>query len=68
MPKIKTRKTAAKRFYITGTGKILRGNTGDNHLQMKKSASRKRRLEQKHGVSSGEKQKIRRMIPGLSAK
>jgi large subunit ribosomal protein L35 len=65
VPKIKTRKTAAKRFYITGTGKIVRGNAGDNHLQMKKGPSRKRRLEQKHGVTTGERRNIKRMIPGL---
>jgi large subunit ribosomal protein L35 len=65
VPKIKTRKTAAKRFYVTGSGKILRGNSGDNHLQMKKGPSRKRRLEMKHGVTTGEEKKIRRMLPGL---
>lgn len=65
MPKIRTNKTAAKRFSVTGKGKILRSNAGDNHLQMKKSPSRQRRLEMKHGVTNGEGRKIRRMIPGL---
>ena len=65
MPKLKTCKTAAKRFEVTGTGKIRRGNTGMNHLKMKKSKSAKRRLSMKSGVSSGEKRVIRRMVPGL---
>ena len=64
MPKIKTRKTAAKRFKITGTGKIMRRNTGKGHLMMKKSGSRKRRLTLESTVAGGEKQKVRRMIPG----
>lgn len=65
MPKIRTCKTAAKRFKISGTGKILRETTGMNHLKMKKSASAKRRLSIKHGVTSGQKRVIRRQIPGI---
>lgn len=64
MPKMKTRKTAAKRFKITGTGKIMRRNTGKGHLMMKKSASRKRRLSIESTVAGSEKQKVRRMVPG----
>ncbi len=64
-PKLKTCKTAAKRFESTGTGKIRRGNTGMNHLKMKKSKSAKRRLSMKSGVTNGEKRVIRRMVPGL---
>ncbi|MCE5198580.1 MAG: 50S ribosomal protein L35 [Armatimonadota bacterium] len=65
MPKIKTRKTAAKRFEVTANGKIRRGNTGMNHLKMKKSSSAKRRLSMKSGVTNGEKRVIRRLIPGM---
>lgn len=65
MPKLKTCKTAAKRFESTGTGKIRRGNTGMNHLKMKKSKSAKRRLSMKSGVTTGEKRVIRRMVPNL---
>jgi len=64
MPKMKTRKTAAKRFKITGTGKIMRRNTGRGHLMMKKSGSRKRRLTLESTVARGEKQKVRRMVQG----
>jgi large subunit ribosomal protein L35 len=65
VPKLKTSKTAAKRFEVTATGKIRRGNTGMNHLKMKKSKSAKRRLSMKSGVTTGEKRVIRRMVPGL---
>jgi len=63
MPKMKTRKSAAKRFKITSTGKIIRRNTGKGHLMMKKSPGRKRRLAVESSVATGEKQKVRRMIP-----
>lgn len=65
MPKIKTRKTAAKRFRITATGKITRRNTGKGHLMMKKSGSRKRRLTLESVVQGGDKQRVRRMVPNL---
>jgi len=65
MPKIRTRKTAAKRFRVTASGKIMRQNTGRGHLMMKKCGSRKRRLSLESTVSSGEKQKIHRMMPGI---
>jgi large subunit ribosomal protein L35 len=65
VPKIRTCKTAAKRFKTSGTGKILRETTGMNHLKMKKTASAKRRLSIKHGVTSGQKRVIRRQMPGI---
>lgn len=63
--KLKTSKTAAKRFEITGTGKIRHGATGMNHLKMSKSSSAKRRLAIKSEVTSGQKRVIRRMVTGL---
>jgi len=65
VPKIKTRKTAAKRFEVTGTGKIRHGATGMNHLKMRKTASAKRRLSIKSGVTSGQTRVIKRQIPGI---
>jgi large subunit ribosomal protein L35 len=63
MPKMKTKKAAAKRFKVTGTGKIMRDNTSKGHLMMKKSNSQKRRLTLESTVSSGEKQKVHRLMP-----
>ena len=40
----KTKKSAAKRFKITGTGKILRRKAGLRHLASSKSSKRKRNL------------------------
>lgn len=42
MPKMKTHKGAAKRFRITRNGKILRGQTGGNHLRRRRRKARKR--------------------------
>jgi len=44
MPKIKTHRGAAKRFKVTGTGKIKRWSGGKSHLLTGKSAKRTRRL------------------------
>jgi len=65
VPKIRTRKTAAKRFEVTGGGKIRHGSTGMNHLKMKKPKSAKRRLTIKSTANSAQKRTIRRMVPGL---
>ncbi len=64
MPKTKTKKSATKRFRLTGSGKIMRAKVGRSHLLKKKSASRKRRLRKKEAVVSGEARDIKRMITG----
>jgi len=62
MPKIKTNKTAAKRFKITGSGKITRRKAYNNHMFFGKSASRKRRLEQEPELFKGEQKRVKRML------
>ena len=42
MPKMKTHKGTAKRFKLTGSGKIKRGNAFKSHILEKKSPKRKR--------------------------
>ncbi|MCE5330379.1 50S ribosomal protein L35 [bacterium] len=44
MPKLKTNKAAAKRFKVTGSGKIMRQKAYKSHILTKKTADRKRRL------------------------
>lgn len=46
MPKIKTRRSAAKRFSQTGSGKFKRRRQNLRHILTKKAASRKMRLGQ----------------------
>jgi len=44
MPKMKSHRGAAKRFRITKTGKVLHRKATGNHMLIKKSSSRKRRV------------------------
>lgn len=63
MPKIKTCKTAIKRFKVTGNGKILRKSSGNAHMMLAKSPAQKRRLEIESEVTGGTKARIKRLIP-----
>ena len=63
MPKVKTRKTAAKRFKVTGTGKLMYEHSRMNHLKINKRKSRLRRMTLEGQATGGEKDKIRRMLP-----
>jgi large subunit ribosomal protein L35 len=51
MPKMKTHKGTAKRFRVTGTGKIVRGKAFKSHILEKKSPKRKRNFRQETLVS-----------------
>ncbi|GAH28732.1 50S ribosomal protein L35 [subsurface metagenome] len=62
MPKIKTHKGAAKRFKVTGSGKIVRVKAYKGHILTKKNAERKRRLGRKQEVSASDKKKVRRLL------
>ena len=46
MPKLKTSKSAAKRFKVTGTGKLKRSKAYKQHILTKKTTKRKRTLRQ----------------------
>ena len=63
MPKMKTRKAAAKRFKETGTGKFMHNCAYGRHILTKKSAKRKRRLGQATGVKSSEMRRLRASLP-----
>jgi large subunit ribosomal protein L35 len=63
MPKMKTRKCAAKRVKKTGTGKFLRNRAGHRHILTKKSSKRKRHLGQSVVVKSTEMKRIRSSMP-----
>lgn len=62
MPKMKSHRGAAKRFEITGTGKIRRRRAFKNHILEKKSAKRKRRLSTPDVVSDADAKRIRRLL------
>jgi large subunit ribosomal protein L35 len=62
MPKMKTHRGAAKRFKITGTGKIRRRQVNLNHFLGKKTSSRKRRLARPETLHPGDEARINRML------
>jgi len=63
VPKIKTRRAAAKRFKKTATGKIKRKKAYASHILTKKSPKRKRSLRKASLISPIDMSKIRRMLP-----
>ncbi|RKY03129.1 50S ribosomal protein L35 [Candidatus Poribacteria bacterium] len=63
MPKMKTNKSAAKRFKVTATGKIKRYKAYSSHLFLSKTSKRKRRLSKPDLVDPSDKKRIRRLIP-----
>jgi len=63
MPKMKTKKSAAKRFRKTGSGKIMYNKSGNRHLSTKKSSKRKRRLRKDTCLSKAMTSKVNEMIP-----
>ncbi len=63
MPKLKTRKCAAKRLKQTGTGKYRHNKAGARHLKTCKNAKRKRRLRQDGAVSPAESRRIKIALP-----
>ena len=63
VPKLKTNKTAAKRFGITGTGLFTRTKGGKSHLRVRKSPRAKAQYDEMQVVSKVDAPRIRRMLP-----
>lgn len=63
MPKVKTKKTAAKRFKKTATGKLKYAHMGGSHILTGKSRKQKRRLGGKSLVAATDEKRISRTIP-----
>ncbi|MDH4227945.1 MAG: 50S ribosomal protein L35 [Deltaproteobacteria bacterium] len=63
MPKMKTNSGAAKRFKVTGSGKIKRAKSGTRHLLNSKNRNRKRRLKEDSYVESANMRNIKMLLP-----
>jgi large subunit ribosomal protein L35 len=63
MPKMKTKKAAAKRFRVTGSGRVRRPKAGGNHGMQEKSRKRLRRLRQNDMVDKSMQKRAKRMLP-----
>lgn len=62
MPKMKTHRGAAKRFRVTGTGKIRRRKAFRSHLLEKKPSKRTRRLGRGAEVTGRDRKHVQRLL------
>ncbi len=65
MPKMKTHRGSAKRFSLTGTGKLKRNKSNRQHILTKKRTKRKRQLRQHDLVSEHDEPRVRKLLPYL---
>ena len=65
MPKIKTNRAAAKRFQVTGTGKLKRNKAYKSHILTKKSAKRKRNLRHQTIIDATNVKNMKKVLPYL---
>ena len=66
MPKLKTHKSAQKRFKVSGSGKLLRTRGPKSHLRRRKSKRVLAALDKTFPVSTrGDRKRIKRLVPFL---
>jgi len=64
--KLKTHKATAKRFKVTGSGKVMRTKGGKSHLRRRKSSRVKRSLDKMQEVATSKQaRRIKRLAPYL---
>lgn len=63
MPKMKTRRSAAKRFKATATGEFKRAKAFKSHILETKSPKRKRNLRKATLVSQSDHERVVKMLP-----
>lgn len=62
MPKLKTKKIVAKRFKVTGTGKLMHRVQGARHLRRRKDKRRQRRQDRLKVISKSFDRKIKTFL------
>ena len=63
MPKMKTKRSAAKRFKVRGSGSIKRSHAFKRHILTKRTTKNKRQLRGTTSVHSSDKASVRAMLP-----
>ena len=63
MPKMKTKRSAAKRYKLTASGKVRYKKQNLRHILTKNNSKRKRRLRQPAILSSVEADRARKLLP-----
>ena len=62
MPKMKTHRGSAKRFRVTGTGKIMRAKAYKSHILTKKSPKRKRNFRKEEEIAKSDRRVVARNL------
>lgn len=62
MPKMKTHKGSAKRFRVTGTGKVMRAKAYKSHIMTKKSQKRKRNFRHETEIAAADAKVIKKNL------
>lgn len=65
MPKMKTKRAAAKRVKVTGSGKLMRRSGWKSHLLETKPPTRRRRLRKAHPISAVDARRVKQLVPYL---
>lgn len=65
MPKLKTKRAAAKRFKVTGTGKLKRNKAYKRHILTKKTTKNKRNLRKATTVDASNVKTMKKILPYL---
>ena len=63
MPKMKTRRAAAKRFTVTGSGEYKRNKAFKRHILEKTSPKRKRNMRKAALITAADHDRVKRMLP-----
>ena len=62
MPRMKTNRSAAKRFKLSGNGKLIRNKAYKSHIMTKKSQKRKRNFRHETEVAPADRRVIARNL------
>ena len=65
MPKVKTSRAAAKRFKVSGSGKLIRNKAYKSHILTKKTTKRKRNLRKDIVTDSTNSKVMKKILPYL---
>lgn len=65
MPKLKTKRSAAKRFKMTKSGKLKRSKANRSHILTKKSPKRKRQLRKSAITDASNEKNMKKLLPYL---
>lgn len=63
MPKMKTKRAAAKRYKVTGSGRVMRMKANKSHILNKKTTKRKRNLRKQTEVDASNLKTVKKLIP-----